>query len=56
MRCITANVLQTSKVDAQCDKVTMLLVESCQFAATAPAFNLLNLHLAPALGVTLFEF
>ena len=50
MRCITANVLQTS------DNVTTLLVESCQFAATAPAFNLPNVHLAPPLGVTPFEF
>jgi len=34
----------------------MLRVESGQFAATAPAFNLPHLHLTPPLGVTPFEF
>jgi len=34
----------------------MLRVESCQFAATAPAFNLPHLHLVPLLGVNPFEF
>jgi len=34
----------------------MLRIESCQFAATAPAFNLPHLHLAPPLGLTAFEF
>jgi len=34
----------------------MLRVESRQFSATAPAVNLPHLHLAPPLGVTLFEF
>jgi len=31
-------------------------VQSCQFSATAPAFNLPYLHLVPPLGVTPFEF
>jgi len=34
----------------------MLRVDSRQFAAAAPAFNLPHLHLAPLLGVTPFEF
>jgi len=35
----------------------MLGVESCQFAATAPAFNQPQLlHLSPPLWVTPFEF
>jgi len=34
----------------------MLRVESRQFSATAPAFNLRHLQLAPPLGVTPFEF
>jgi len=34
----------------------MVHVESHQCAATAPPFNLPNLHLAPPLGVTPFEF
>jgi len=57
------NVLQTNKADAQCDKLASepakfitLCVESRQFAATAPAFNLPHLHLAPPLGVTPFDF
>jgi len=37
-------------------KLTTPLVESRQFAATTPAFNLHHLHLAPLLAVTLFEF
>ena len=61
-RCITANVLQTNKADAQCDKLATEL--SWQYFAsnvanlhlTAPAFNLPHLHLAPPLRVTLFEF
>jgi len=36
--------------------LTTLRVEGRQVAATAPAFNLLHLHLAPPLGVTPFEF
>jgi len=38
--------------------MTMLRVESRQFAATAPAYNLPHLHLAPPLGMTRnpFEF
>ena len=61
MRCITANVLQTNKVDAQCDKrdqtkLTTLRAESRQFPATAPAFNPPHLHLAPPFGVTAVEF
>jgi len=53
--CITANLLQTNKVDAQCDELaTTLRVESRQFAATAPvlsvgylvAFVCVILHLA----------
>ena len=45
-------VLQTSQVDAQYDRtmLTTLRVESRQFAATAPAFNLPHMHLAPPLG------
>jgi len=35
--------------------MTMLHVESRQFQATAPEFKLPHLHLAPLLGVTLFE-
>jgi len=31
-------------------------LESRQFSATTPVFNLPHLHLAPTLGVTLFEF
>jgi len=34
----------------------MLHIDSCQFAATAPAFNLPHLHLTPLLGVNPFEF
>jgi len=34
----------------------MLRIESRQFSATAPAFYLLHLLLAPPLGVTPFEF
>jgi len=34
----------------------MLRVESHQFSATTPVFNLPHLHLAPPLGMTLFEF
>jgi len=62
VRCITANVLQTNKVDAQWDKLAtepswqLIHVKSRQFAATAPAFNIPHLHLVPPLGVTPFEF
>jgi len=63
MRCITANVLQTNQVDAQYDKLvtklyklTTLRIESCQFSANAPAFNLFHLYLVPPLGVTPLEF
>jgi len=34
----------------------MLRVESRQFAATAPAYNLPHLHLAPPLGMTRLSF
>jgi len=34
----------------------MLRVESRQFSSTSPAFNIPRLHLAPPLGVILFEF
>jgi len=37
-------------------KLTMLCVESREFAASAPAFNPPNLHLVPPLGVTPFVF
>jgi len=37
-------------------KLTTLRVESCQFSATSPAFNLPHLHLAPSLRATPFEF
>jgi len=47
------DVLQTNEVDAQ---LTVLSVESRQFSATTSAFNLPDLHLAPPLGVTSFEF
>jgi len=36
--------------------LTTLHIESRQFAAIIPAFNLPHLHLVPLLGVTLFEF
>ena len=36
--------------------MTTLRVESRHFAATAPAFSLPHLHLAPSLGVTAVEF
>ena len=36
--------------------MTTLRVESRQFSAAAPAFNLPRLRLAPPLGVTPFEF
>jgi len=42
-----------NKVDVQCDKLATgltLRVESRQFTATAPAFNLPHLHFAPPLG------
>ena len=47
-------MLQTKKVDAQCDELAT--VESGQISATAPALNLPNLHLASPLGVTPLEF
>jgi len=53
------NVLPTNKVDAQRDKLATeltLRVESRQFSATALAFNLAHLHLAPRLGATPIEF
>jgi len=62
MRCITANVLQTNNVDAQCDKLcnraklATLHVESHQFSAATPAFNLPHLHLVPPMAVTPSEF
>jgi len=34
----------------------MLRIDSHQFAATAPAFNLPHLHLAPLFGVIPYEF
>jgi len=37
-------------------KLITFRVQIRQFAATAPTFNLPHLHLAPPLGVTLFEF
>jgi len=56
--------LHTNKVDAQCNelvtgqcdraKMTTFRVESRQFSATAPAFNLTYLHLGPPSGVTPF--
>jgi len=60
--CITANVLYTSKLDAQFDKLATELnwqrfvskVPSLQLYR--PAFNLPHLHLAPPLEVTPFEF
>jgi len=60
-RCITANVLQTSKVDTQCDKLATYLswqwcVKSRRFSATAPAFNLPHMHLVATLGLILYEF
>jgi len=63
-RCITANVLQTKKVNAHCDKLATELVsklESRQFSATAPVslFNLRylpRLQLAPPFRVTPFDF
>jgi len=52
------NVLQTNKVDAQCDKLATKLSWQC---FTAKVANLQHLHLtyphlAPPLGVTPFEF
>jgi len=45
-------------VSYTCDraKLTTLGVESRQFSATSPVFNILHLHLAPLLGLTPFEF
>jgi len=37
-------------------RAEMLCVESCQFSATTPAFNLPHLDLVPLLGVSPFEF
>ena len=36
--------------------MSTLSVESRQFAATSPVFNVPHMHLAPPLGVTPFEF
>jgi len=44
MRCITANVLQTSKVDAQCDKLATEVSWQC-LASTVASLQLLHLHL-----------
>ena len=61
-RCITANVLQTHKVDAQSInlrpnyKLTTPRVESRQLAAIARAFSVPHLHLQPPLEVIPFEF
>jgi len=57
-----ANVLQANKVDAQGDKLatetklTTLCIKNCQFSVITPPFNQPHLHLAPPLGVTLFEY
>ena len=60
-----ANVLQT-KVDAQCDKLATKLNWQClrrstfsshsEYSSKVANFNPPNLHLAPPLGVTPFEF
>jgi len=65
-RCITAYVLQTNKVDAQRDQLaTELSWQRYTSRRKSPilsyrtciySFNLPRLHLAPALGVTPFEF
>jgi len=56
-RCIMANVLQTNKVDAQCDKLATELSWQ-HFASNVANFQLLqpHLHLVPPLGVSPFEF
>jgi len=61
-RCITTNVLQTHKVDAQCDKLATELSWQ-HFASEVANFQLPHLHvsythphLAHPLGVTPFEF
>ena len=60
-RCITANVLQTSKMDAQCYKLTTELSWQC-FASEIANFQqrhlklTYHLHLVPPLEVTPFEF
>ena len=51
--CITANVLQTNKVDALCDKLATELSRQ-RFASKVA--NLPQLHLTSPLGVTPFEF
>jgi len=61
VRCITANLrkqMSGGSVWQTCDrtKLATLRVEIRRFAATAHAFNLSLLHLAPQLGVTPFEF
>jgi len=55
MRCITANVLQTNEVDAQCNKLVIELSWQC-FALKVANLQLAHLHLAPPLGFTPFEF
>ena len=61
-RCITANVLQTNKVDAQSDKLATELSWQC-FASKVANFQLPHVHLTyptciwrPLLAVTPFEF
>jgi len=50
-RCSTANM----QVDTQCDKLATELSRQC-FASKVTNFQLPQLHLAPPLGVTPFEF
>ena len=54
-RCIIPNVLQTNKVDAQCDKLTTELSWE-RLESKVTNVQLPHLHLAPPLEVTLFEF
>ena len=55
MRCIMANVLQT-KVDAHCDKLATDRSWQRLWRSKFANFNVPHLHLAPPLGVALFQF
>jgi len=53
--CITANVLQTSKVDAQCDKLVTELTWQ-RFTSEVANLQLPHLHLTTPLGLTRLSF
>jgi len=50
-----ANMRQTNKMDAQCDRLVTERSWQC-FVLKVTSLQLRRLHLAPPLGVTLFEF